>query len=98
VDTPDGRTLIVAAATLRLNTAAPTPISTIRRCGSSAGSSYRGSKAPARVGAYWVHSVAIERGVAPIVIVSQLQKHHVLDWRTTPARNAPNVNDILRTW
>jgi HTH-type transcriptional regulator/antitoxin HigA len=55
-------------------------------------------KAPARVGAEWVQSVATEQGVAPIVIVGQLQKHHVLDWRTTLARNAPNVNDILKTW
>jgi HTH-type transcriptional regulator/antitoxin HigA len=55
-------------------------------------------KSPARVSAEWVHSEATERGIAPIVIVGQLQKHRVLDWRTSLARNAPNVNDILSTW
>jgi HTH-type transcriptional regulator/antitoxin HigA len=55
-------------------------------------------KTPTRVSAGWIHSVATERGLAPIVVVGQLQKHDVLDWRTTLARNAPNVDDILRTW
>ena len=52
----------------------------------------------ARVGAGWVDAVADERGLAPIVIVGQLQRRQVLDWRTTLARNAPTVTEVLATW
>jgi len=53
---------------------------------------------PSRVGAGWVKSVAGDRGLAPIVVIGQLQQSHVLDWRTTLARNAPTVTDALATW
>lgn len=53
---------------------------------------------PARVGSGWINAVANERGLAPIVIVGQLQQRQFLDWRTTLARNAPTVTDSLATW
>lgn len=53
---------------------------------------------PARVGANWVNTVATERRLAPIVVVGQLQKRGVLDWRTTLAKEAPNVDDVLARW
>lgn len=53
---------------------------------------------PARIGAGWVDAVAHERGLAPIVIVGQLQKDNLLDWRTTLAKDAPNVDKVLATW
>lgn len=55
-------------------------------------------EAPARVGAGWVNRVASERRLSPIVIVGQLQKRQVLDWRTTLARNPPTVTEALETW
>ncbi|TCC21918.1 hypothetical protein [Kribbella speibonae] len=55
-------------------------------------------RTPDRVSAGWVQAQAAERGLAPIVIVGHLQKRKVLDWRTTLARNAPNVDEILRNW
>jgi HTH-type transcriptional regulator/antitoxin HigA len=53
---------------------------------------------PARVGAGWVDAIAHARGLAPIVIVGQLQQRQVLDWRTTLARYAPSVTEVLATW
>lgn len=53
---------------------------------------------PVRVGAGWVDKVAKERNLAPIVIVGQLQRRQVLDWRTTLARDAPTVTEVLETW
>jgi HTH-type transcriptional regulator/antitoxin HigA len=53
---------------------------------------------PARIGAGWVEAVARERGLAPIVIVGQLQKDNRLDWRTTLAKNAPTVDKVLAAW
>lgn len=55
-------------------------------------------KPPARVGLGWVNAVANERGLAPIVIVGQLQQRQLLDWRTTLARNAPSVTEYLAAW
>lgn len=53
---------------------------------------------PARLGVGWVEAVAGERGLAPIVIVGQLQKEGRLDWRTTLAKNAPTVDRVLAAW
>lgn len=53
---------------------------------------------PVRIGAGWVEAVARERGLAPIVIVGQLQKDSRLDWRTTLAKNAPTVSKVLAAW
>jgi HTH-type transcriptional regulator/antitoxin HigA len=55
-------------------------------------------RAPGRVGAGWVEQVAAERGLAPIVIVGQLQNEGVLEWRTALAKNAPSVTPELGTW
>lgn len=52
----------------------------------------------ARVSSGWVQTVAAQRGLAPIVIVGQLQHQQVLDWRTTLARNAPTVTKHLEAW
>lgn len=51
-----------------------------------------------RVSASWVETVASQLRLAPIVIVGQLQARGILDWRTTLARNAPTVTDILEIW
>ena len=42
--------------------------------------------------------MAVELDVARIVLVGQLQHRQRLDWRTTLAKNAPNVNDALDGW
>lgn len=53
---------------------------------------------PPRIGAPWVASVSAREGIAPIVLVGQLQHARRLDWRTTLAREAPTVTDILQGW
>lgn len=53
---------------------------------------------PARISAPWVARLAAENGLAPIVIVGQLQKRGILEWRTSLARKAPSVEDALTTW
>jgi HTH-type transcriptional regulator/antitoxin HigA len=53
---------------------------------------------PSRIGAPWITSVAAREGIAPIVLVGQLQHARRLDWRTTLAREAPTVTDILKGW
>lgn len=53
---------------------------------------------PGRVGASWILSVAGREGIAPIVLVGQLQHARKLDWRTTLARGAPTVTDVLERW
>jgi HTH-type transcriptional regulator / antitoxin HigA len=54
--------------------------------------------APERIGAAWVEHVADERGLAPIVVIGQLQNDGVLEWRSTLARNAPTVTAALENW
>jgi len=56
------------------------------------------TKIPERVSAEWVQAQAATRGLAPIVIIGHLQKRRILDWRTTLARNAPNVDNVLQAW
>jgi HTH-type transcriptional regulator/antitoxin HigA len=53
---------------------------------------------PSRVSATWIASVAAKLSIAPIVLVGQLQHRKWLDWRTTLAKNAPTVNDVLERW
>jgi HTH-type transcriptional regulator/antitoxin HigA len=53
---------------------------------------------PARINGPWVDQTADELGVARIVVIGQLQHRRHLDWRTTLAKNAPNVSDALDTW
>lgn len=53
---------------------------------------------PARINAPWVDQIADELGVARIVVIGQLQHRGRLDWRTTLAKNAPNVSDALEVW
>lgn len=53
---------------------------------------------PARINGPWVNRIADELGVSRIVVVGYLQHRRRLDWRTTLARNAPNVSDMLATW
>jgi HTH-type transcriptional regulator/antitoxin HigA len=51
-----------------------------------------------RINAPWVAQIADELGVARIVVIGQLQHRGSLDWRTTLAKNAPNVSDALEVW
>lgn len=55
-------------------------------------------KLPARVNGPWVDQTAAELDVARIVVIGQLQHRKRLDWRTTLAKNAPNVDDALDAW
>lgn len=55
-------------------------------------------KVPARIGAPWVEQTATDEGIAPIVLVGQLQHSKRLDWRTTLAKNAPTVTTQLEGW
>lgn len=53
---------------------------------------------PPQINASWVDQKATELGVARIVLIGQMQKRGRLDWRTTLARNAPSVSDVLPHW
>ncbi len=53
---------------------------------------------PVRITAGWLNGIAKERGLAPVVIIGQLQKRGALDWRSNFARNAPNVSGVLAAW
>lgn len=53
---------------------------------------------PPRISGPWVDKKAADLGIAPIVLIGQLQKKGRLDWRTTLARNAPSVADVLPAW
>ena len=53
---------------------------------------------PARINAPWVEQTADTLGLARIVLIGQLQKRGRLDWRTTLAKNAPSVSDVLPRW
>lgn len=53
---------------------------------------------PPRISAPWIDRTATELGLAPITLIGQLQKRGRLDWRTTLAKNAPSVNDVLPIW
>jgi HTH-type transcriptional regulator / antitoxin HigA len=51
-----------------------------------------------RINQAWVTRIARERGLAPIVVVGQLQNSGRLDWRTTLAKNAPTITEELTSW
>jgi HTH-type transcriptional regulator / antitoxin HigA len=51
-----------------------------------------------RINQAWVARIAKERGLAPIVVVGQLQNSGRLDWRSTLAKNAPTVTEELASW
>lgn len=53
---------------------------------------------PPRISAPWVDQKAAELGLASIVLIGQLQKRGRLDWRTTLAKNAPSVSEVLPHW
>ena len=53
---------------------------------------------PERINQTWVSQVAEERGLAPIVVIGQLQNMKRLDWRTSLVRNAPTVTEELASW
>jgi HTH-type transcriptional regulator/antitoxin HigA len=51
-----------------------------------------------RINQAWITRIAEERGLAPIVVIGQLQNLGRLDWRSTLARNAPIVTHVLADW
>ncbi len=53
---------------------------------------------PDRLSAPWVMRTAEEQGLAPIVLVGHLQHSRKLDWRTTLAKGAPNVDEVMARW
>lgn len=53
---------------------------------------------PARISSSWVDHVAVQRGLAPIVVIGQLQIRKQLDWRTALVKNAPTVTAALQAW
>lgn len=53
---------------------------------------------PHRINAQWVNQTAADLGIARIVLIGQLQKRGRLDWRTTLARGAPSVAEVLPRW
>lgn len=53
---------------------------------------------PERLSGPWVRDTAARAGIAPIMLVGHLQHIKRLDWRTTLAKGAPNVDDVLAQW
>lgn len=53
---------------------------------------------PPRISGPWVAQEATRLGIAPIVMIGQLQKRGRLDWRSTLTKNAPSVAEVLPTW
>ena len=53
---------------------------------------------PERLSGPWVLETAAKSGIAPIMVVGYLQHLKKLDWRTTLARGAPNVDHVLSRW
>ena len=51
-----------------------------------------------RINQAWITQMARERGLAPIVVIGQLQNRKRLDWRSTLAKNAPTVTEELASW
>ena len=51
-----------------------------------------------RINQAWITQIAKERGLAPIVVIGQLQNSGRLDWRSTLAKNAPTVTEVLDKW
>jgi HTH-type transcriptional regulator/antitoxin HigA len=53
---------------------------------------------PQRISGPWITSTAQELGIAPIMLIGRLQRQGRLDWRTTLAKGAPNVDAMLADW
>ncbi len=53
---------------------------------------------PERLSGPWVLETAAQTGIAPIMFVGHLQHLKKLDWRTTLAKGAPNVDEVLADW
>lgn len=53
---------------------------------------------PERLSVPWVNQIAADAGLAPIVLVGHLQHLKKLDWRTTLAKGAPNVHEVIARW
>ena len=53
---------------------------------------------PDRLSGSWVLHTAADADLAPIVLVGHLQHLRKLDWRTTLAKGAPNVDEVLEGW
>lgn len=53
---------------------------------------------PERLSGPWVLQTAAAEGLAPIMLVGHLQHQKKLDWRTTLAKGAPNVDAVLAQW
>lgn len=53
---------------------------------------------PERLSGPWVQATAAESGLAPITLIGHLQHLKRLDWRTTLAKGAPNVDHVLANW
>ena len=53
---------------------------------------------PERLSGPWVLETAAKAGIAPIMVVGHLQHLKKLDWRTTLAKGAPNVDSFLSRW
>lgn len=53
---------------------------------------------PNRLSGPWITQAAADVDLAPIVLVGHLQHLRKLDWRTTLAKGAPNVDAVLARW
>ena len=53
---------------------------------------------PDRLSGPWVIHTAADADLAPIVLVGHLQHLRKLDWRTTLAKGAPNVDEVMARW
>lgn len=53
---------------------------------------------PDRLSGPWVIQTVADADLAPIVLVGHLQHLGMLDWRTTLAKGAPNVDHVLVEW
>lgn len=53
---------------------------------------------PERISGPWIQATAQDYGIAPIMLIGHLQHLRRLDWRTTLARGAPNVDSVLAQW
>ena len=53
---------------------------------------------PDQLSGPWVSKAAQDADLAPIVLVGHLQHLRKLDWRTTLAKGAPNVDEVIARW
>ena len=53
---------------------------------------------PDQLSGPWISQAAQDADLAPIVLVGHLQHLRKLDWRTTLAKGAPNVDEVIARW